>query len=268
MRHVGSVKQHRLCYQCHAWWRTTLNDPSAVRGTSYRADDGPFGSWSTTHAFHAYSIYRGERDIDLLDGTVHSGSTTFRPIDVEDLTREPFDGRGVLFIGAGKLDRATSIVRSVPESARRRCVIVARPDCVQGAMAAMSLGAGDLLVSPLSPQQVTGSFDRLGDASRLSRDGETGLPILTETAPKFGQPGHLIRVQPATNADLMPTVMLLRRYLLGYDRVGVDGKGGAVAVVYCPAEHLSAVVQRMPVFLGGRVRIESVAPPAALKKVA
>ena len=127
----------------------------------------------------------------------------------------------------------------------------------------MRLGAGDLLVAPLSPQQVTGAFDRIGNPGSASRDPATGLRLLGgPTDSRFGYAGNAIRVRPAHLEELLPTVLLLRRYLRGYDSVGLDGNGGAVGVVYCPVDHVQAVMKRMPLFLGDKGKIEIIANAA------
>jgi hypothetical protein len=185
------------------------------------------------------------------------------------LARFPTDGSAVLFIAAGKLDRATTVVRAVPQRIRSHCVVVARLDHMADAVGALSLGAADLLVAPLSPQQVTGAFDRIGDPGRAAKDPATGLRILDgATQARFGYPGHAIRVRPSHPEDLLSTVLMLRRYLRGYDSVGVDGNGAAVAVVYCPADHVQAVMQRMPVFLGDRVKLEMIASTSKTARAA
>ncbi|MGE5596458.1 MAG: hypothetical protein ACM3S1_10555, partial [Hyphomicrobiales bacterium] len=48
----------------------------------------------------------------------------------------------------------------------------------------------------------------------------------------------------------LDTFLVLRRFLRGYDRVGVASDGTLPAMIYCRAEHIDGVVQRMRTLLG------------------
>jgi len=262
-RHAGAIRQHRVCRHCQAWWVATFDDDSAARGTSHREGEGPQGNWFATCASDTQSVDLTARDGAVLATTVYAAGKQNTPCDPGDAdAAEP----GVLFLGAGRRDRASRIVARLTPAQRRRTVIVCRPDGIDDAHEALKLGAADLLASPLSPQQVAAAIDRIGLPVRpTARDAATGLPVYGNPMNLYGHGGSVIEVQPPKNEDVRVTALLLRRYLRGYDLVGSDGKGAVNAMVFCPPEFIDTVAGRLHRIIGERARVKvlSRAKPAS-----
>lgn len=171
----------------------------------------------------------------------------------DDVHTIPPHTRRVFFVGAGRKDRAFSFVASLPENLRASVAVIGRPDCMEDAIDALKLGAGDLLASPLSPQQVVGAMERLSETGALrERTKATGLPIY-RADDRTG--GNLLTVKLGTGDELSLAALTLRRFLRGYDRVGEDGTGNLAALVYCPPEDMPAVVGRIEVVMGERAKV-------------
>ena len=124
-----------------------------------------------------------------------------------------------------------------------------------------------MLVSPLTPQQVAGAFDRLGDPSWDSeRDPILGLPLVAGGEARHGFPCHRIAVTPVASDDPWEVALLLRRALRGYDRLGADADGGLAVLLYCRDEHLGRTLARLETVLAGRVRLAAVASQRAAEQ--
>lgn len=266
-RHVGEIRQQRICRQCHAWWVTTLADSSAVSGNSFRQLEGGMGGWLTTVAADGAGLFLLKRDAYVLQSTIEGMGRGYYSLTAGQLPAlGSWTAQPVLFISAGKRDRATLAVRQLDPKVRARTVITARPDCMVDALAAMEAGARDILASPLSPQQVSGALDRVFDPSLpTERDSMTGLPIFRKEhfGPRYNLPCFSVSLILRPGDDVPSLILLLRRFLRGYDRIGVDERGRLMALVYVPLEHADGVLGRMGKVLGERVRLEIAAPAVA-----
>jgi hypothetical protein len=226
------------------WCRTSIHHPSSLRGTGQRAAEGPAGGWLTAASFDAAAHQLFGADANVLVQTVETMGNNVAFVAPNGARLEGFDAR-VLFLGAGGRFSATSILGAMLADQRRRVVVVARPDALDDAFGALRLGAGDLLASPLSPQQISGAFERLAGPPP-QRDVATGLPSYGEdTEPRFGQPCNLLYVKPGHSESVEMAAFLLRRFLRGYDRVGLHPSGCLELRVYCPPEHVPAVRARL-----------------------
>jgi hypothetical protein len=249
-KHIGAIRQHRVCRQCEAWWTTTLADDSAARGTSYREGEGPPGSWFAACASDTHSIDLSPRDEALLATTVCAAGKQNTPTDPGNRAAA---SSGVLFLGTGRRNGASRVVSRLSPAQRRRTVLVCRPDGLDDAHQALKMGAADLLASPLSPQQVAAAIDRIGLPVRpTARDAATGLPVYGKPISLYGHGGSVIQVQPPRHEDVRLVALLLRRYIRGYDLVGSDGNGAIQAVVFCPPEHVDTVADRIHRIAGER----------------
>lgn len=250
-KHVGDIRQQRICRQCYGWWVTALRDSAALRGTSARAAEGPVGGWISTVGADAVGVYLLERDAFVLAETLQVMGHGFAPIAPHDVRK--FAGH-VFFVTAGRRDRATVVVSQLPEEARPGVIVIARPDCLADAGEALRAGAGDFLASPLSPQQIAGAFQRICDPHLPARRGaRTGLPLYAAAAPRSA---HTLRVVPGPNDDPRLTALLLRRFLRGYDRLGEDVDGSLLAMLGdCPEAAVDGIIQRLQPVLGDRTRI-------------
>ncbi len=259
-RHVGGIQQHRLCSECYHWTRSILEDSSAMKGASSRAAEGPSGNWLATADFHAYGVGLLKRDEFVLQQTVEGSGRQYER-RVASTSGVPEDGETVLFVGAGKGQRTAGLIASQTAAQKARTVIVARSDSAPDAFAAMLEQAGDLLVSPLSPQQVAGAFDRLRDPRAIrGRDAATGLPRYRVDETRFGMPAHQISAALHKGVTLQEAAIYARRYLRGYDRVGVDGEGNLRLQVYCPTENVPLVLKRLTSLAGDKGKFNLMEP--------
>jgi hypothetical protein len=81
------------------------------------------------------------------------------------------------------------------------------------------------------------------------RNEATGLPSYW-MRPRFGLPCHLVEVVPPAGEGSLDVFLVLRRFLRGYDRVGIADDGSLPAILYCSDEHIDGVVRRMRRLLG------------------
>lgn len=129
----------------------------------------------------------------------------------------------------------------------------------------MRAGAADILASPLSPQQISGAFDRVYDAAMpRDRDTATGLRIFRREhfGPRYDLPCFPVTLALRPKDDVPALILLLRRFLRGYDRLGIDQEGRLIALLYVAPENAATVVNRMSKVLGKRVvlmPVESIA---------
>jgi hypothetical protein len=252
-RERGAARQQRLCRQCAVWWISLLDDPASLRGRQGRAGEGLIGNWQPGACSDVASIFVARRDEYVISATVEENGNVLQPIT---LRQAPLVPAGTpIFVTAGKKTRATKLVASTEPDQRRFIVVIARIDCQEDTSGALLAGAGDFLVSPLSPQQVTGALDRI-NAGIVARPHEpTGLPILPlELEPRGDAPSHLLAIN--AHEGLLTTALLARRFLRGYDRVGVDATGSLIAHVACPSEAAPKVAARLAHLLGCSVRVK------------
>jgi hypothetical protein len=267
-RHVGDIRQQRICRQCHAWWITILRDSSSLTGESFRRAEGGVGGWLTTVPADAAGLFLRERDAYILQSTVEGMGRRYYPMTIQHVRAlDTWDETPVVFISAGKRDRAALVVGQCGPAVRARMVITARSDCMGDALEAMRAGAADIMASPLSPQQVSGAFDRVYDpAIPQERHAATGLRIFRKEhfGPRYGLPCFPLSLAIKPSEDVPALTLLLRRFVRGYDRLGVDSEGRLLALLYVAPEHAAAVVNRMTKVLGDQVQLIPAVPIAGI----
>lgn len=248
-RLVDHPSRYRLCRSCLAWTRELLDTESVAHWGRRRGADPASANGPLPGKGAALGLDGADRETaratlvglgaawDSAAPTAAAGATT------------------VQFVEAGRGGEATAFVRGLPWADRRRVVVVARPATLDDAAGALRAGAGDLLASPLSRQQVAGALDRISGDADWPRDPATGLPQYA-LEPRFGLPAHLLRIEVPPGSTPLDTVLVLRRFLRGYDRVSARGDDIEVHV-YCPGDHLGAVVRRVARLLGAAYRIEA-----------
>lgn len=258
-KHVGSIQQHRLCRQCVTWCLTLLHVGSGESGRHQRAHEGGLATWRQDVARDAWTAGLIARDEQAVGEIAWGAGRDWAPIGFADARLLPYEPARVAFMAAGQ-GRAERAVRMLAESDRSRVVVVARPDTIDEAMEVLRLGAGDLLVSPLSEEQVAGAFERVAEAHLRQRHRDTGLTIYGNSEPGAHElPSNTIQVDLPRTETVPGTVLRLRRFIRGYDRVGVDTAGGVRVVVYCPSEHAPIVIERVKVVLGEGSNLKVVA---------
>jgi hypothetical protein len=267
LRHVGQLRSNRICSQCYLWWRSTLDDNSTMKGTGYREGEGTVGGWLGTVAYDACSVYLDRRDEDTLRLTVEAMGFDYAPITIGDV-RRLVNPSQVVFVGASPDGHASELVSSRARALIRSTVVVARSDSASDVQSAVMAGVGDFLISPLTPQQVSGAFDRISDpAWAAHRHKENGLAVIAKPEARHGLPCHRIRAEASKEFEFWTACLLLRRAVRGYDRVGVDEKGNLCLLVYCPQEHLERTMSRLSRVFTGLMRLTALdsdlAVPAA-----
>jgi hypothetical protein len=83
----------------------------------------------------------------------------------------------------------------------------------------------------------------------IGRDAATGLPAY-EFSPRFGLASHEVTICTPPEADVLGVVLVLRRFLRGYDRIRVGRPDEVVAQVYCEPGEVAAVARRIGLILG------------------
>ncbi|MCK9517830.1 MAG: hypothetical protein M0R74_02205 [Dehalococcoidia bacterium] len=242
-RSSATLRQHRLCHACAAWTRSILHDPSAITGAGTRAGEGPLGHWHRAPLANVVATALLPRDAFVVRQGVADAGGRSAVLQVDDASRIAHAGH-VTFVAASRLGRAGRLVALLPRELRRHVIVVARFDCLADAVEALRLGAGDLLASPLSPQQVVGALERVAQPDG-PRDHATGLPVLVETDAPF------LRFHTVPGVSVIETALLVRRFVRGYDEVGLNEAGEVVARLRCPAGHLPAAAARLRVVLEG-----------------
>jgi hypothetical protein len=253
---VGHMRHLRLCVGCVAWFRAVIYAETGARGgglTTERA--GP--TWQPEHVGDASSAYLSPEDTALLGRALEQAGqrcTALRPLEARTAAST---GHGLVFAGASTVGVARMLVESVSARARLRIVVVSRYDAHSDMAGALRAGALDFLASPLSAQQISGAFERLADlrVSPWSRHQRTGLWVLSPPRLRGVQPCQVYRIGVPAGGDAMEAAWLLRRFLRGHDRVGVDRNGALYAHVFCPDEHTDEVVRRLSYILGDRAHV-------------
>jgi hypothetical protein len=69
------------------------------------------------------------------------------------------------------------------------------------------------------------------------------------------RPGDAFDVTITRGGDIYEVAWLMRRFLRGHDRIGVDRSGALFAHVFCPDEHIDEVVRRLSYIMGDRARV-------------
>ena len=258
-RHAGTVRQYRLCLGCWSWCRSLVFDDSAARGVSFRRDTGPIGSWLAPVAYDASAAFLSADDEHVLR-TALDGMGRWCSVLGPAAARQ-FAGRPneVLFINGSAKGRANELLQAIGPAGARRTVVLGRIDAMSDICTALGEGAGDFVISPLTPDQVAGAFERISQEDRTEGHDElTGLPIYRRVPGAYGQPCQVIAVTVGPSDDLRQTAWLLRRFLRGYDRVGASVDRGLEAHVYCPDEALRRVLERLRTLLGTHAKVSPI----------
>jgi hypothetical protein len=148
----------RACGRCHAWTHDLLEE-ERIAGQAVRAfaaiEEGP----AAPGGLRCLSVGVPPLAATVLTATIESLGGTVE--SVEDW--EAFSDRGqMVFAWAGA--RFGEAAERLSESILERTVVITRPGDIQHAVALMRAGAQDLLVAPLSRQQILGALDRMGDS--------------------------------------------------------------------------------------------------------
>lgn len=242
----GALRRLRVCRVCLGWWRSTVIDPAAMLGHSRRATEGAAGGWLNPGHGDAVAYALRGRDLAILATTMEADETAFRRI-VRPGELHPAE---TVFVAAGKRDRAASFVRALDPSLRHRVAIVAHSDQLEDAKAALQAGAGELLASPLSPQQVVGALVRTEHSKPARKDSATGLSILEKPRTVFGRSCLAYTIQSKQPAQLLEIALVARRFLRGYDELGSDGRGGLRVHAYAEPVYQRRIAERLGSLLG------------------
>jgi hypothetical protein len=233
----------RLCGECLRRVHELIAEERAARMAARRFIAAEAGPESPLRGTGCAALGLPAVEMVLLEETLAGLDVPLRPAkDWGDVagTRETVFARADLIPGPFP----------TAEAVLKRTVVVARPGSVEQALPLLRAGARDLLVAPLSRQQVIGALDRMGDGDALAgRDRETGIPSY-RPAPRFGLPCHLVTVEPPAGVRGIDAYLLLRRFLRGYDRIGLDSGSLLPVAVYCAEAHLEAVLSRIRYLLG------------------
>lgn len=268
-RFDSRLRQYRLCGGCLAWARSIEYDESAVTGTSVRAGIGPVSEWQSPHAAHACTAFLLPDDEGHVAALALQSGHSYRKAPRRTGIRTQVQGE-LFFIGSGSARQAASVIEQLTPEERLRACVVARFETLGDAREALALGAAEMLVSPLSPQQLGGAAHRARErltGAKVVRNGD-GLPTLQPGPDRPGRPGQLLSITTPRHAT-METMWLLRRFLRGDDRVGFGQREGLVAQVFCPDDHVEAVRGRLIHLLGERASVRELGrTESALKKTA
>jgi hypothetical protein len=242
----------RTCESCLRWFRGVIDEESVGRWTSRRgvSVDRPGGRQQ--RALHCHGVGLLPRDEAALRDTLQDLGHSYR-----DTGSAQGENPDIVIIAADAFHEGAT-TEFTPEILERT-VVVASEGRAEAALEFMRAGARDLLVSPLSRQQVMGALDRLADPDAFAgRDAATGLPSY-RPEPRFGLPCHLLAVEPPDETDPLDIFLTLRRFLRGYDRVGLDGDSLVPLIVYCPDDDLARVLERIQGVLGDDVPVRLLA---------
>ena len=266
-RHVGRIKQNRVCRQCHTWWLTTIEDSSSLKGTSFRALEGASGGWRGDLAYDSYSVFVSAQDQFVLRTTVEAMGRDYAAVRAMDVPRLADIGPATVFVGAGRRSRAADLVGATSSSTGQRTVVVAQDDSLVDGFAALRAGAVDMLASPLSPQQVSGAFERIAHpVPGLARDPKTGLTLFTGPIADDYLNCYFLEIDDHRMAAAT-IYLLLRRFLRGYDRLGLSPSGKVAALLYCDDRHIDNVTRRLKFIMGESVEVRIVGHAAATRPV-
>lgn len=258
-RPVGA--RYQSCLSCRGWFQELLNEESLARmGRRNESGDKQPPPGSTLRAFGVGLAFEDDevvRQAMVAMGQVYSTSS---PREAPYAAGDP---HALLFVGAGASVDAAAVIESIPRADRGRIIVVARQGQAFAAMEALRRGGGDLLASPLSRWQVAGALHRLDDREAvIGRDSVTGLPVYRAVA-RFGFPCHVLAVRPGPGIPSVDVFLSLRRFLRGYDRIGMNTDGTLPVHLYCEDAGVQRVVQRLGMLLGCACAItvcERVAP--------
>lgn len=256
---TGAIRRLRVCRQCAGWWLAVTHDPSSILGTSERRCEGTMGGWlKVSHGPGAWFGLR-PRDRHILEVTFEADHHELRHISGPTGLRAD----EVVFVAAGKRDRATKFVKGMSPFERHRIAVVAEADQLADAREALKLGAGEILASPLSPQQVVFAANRGLTPRSDRRDGKTGLFILPPPAPDYGRSCYAVQLHPRGDHSALEVALMARRFIRGYDEVGADGNGRLCLRIYCGDEEIQGIEERLQVLMGRMCTLQRTASAKA-----
>ena len=238
-----------------------LEDSSAARMSSYRRNEGFAGEWLDAPARDALSVNLDIRDAAILSTTVTTMGYTLSSTDRWAEVAHFSAGR-VVFAEASWLSK---FISRFPSELLGDIVAVARTDSLPAAWASQHAGVADVLASPLSPQQIVGAIGRLSTLRGAERHPEIGLRVYRAASPDFGMPAMLLRIASG-KTDVVQSYFRLRRFLRGYDGLGVTPEGELAANVLAPALHADAILDRVKLIVGETIDVEVVDVAASVKQ--
>lgn len=249
---VGHTLQMRVCVGCVAWVRSRLYEDSGVRGGSMRGQAERQREFVPDGCTALFSVFLGREDELRLKIAAAENGCQYRGLRPSEARDSDIWSGGTVFVGSGGSGLATMLAESLPAPARARMVVVSRLDSVSDMAGALRKGAGDFLTSPLTTRQIVGACGRIeeraGTGALLPHD--SGLTILRPSNQSAGRAHQVLQVGLPDSSCMLEAAWLLRRFLRGSDRVGVDEKGTLLADVCCPDELTDEVVRRMMYILG------------------
>lgn len=245
-RRAGTIRRLRLCIACHGWWLSLLRDPSFMNGTAWRNGEGNPGGWRSIPHGDAVFAHLGRRDELILAMTMEADGRRARRI--APATKVHDDEFG--FVRAGRADRATRFILSLPREVRGRFAVVAQADQLGDAEGALKRGAREILASPLSPQQIVGAGVRSLGSTIPGRDPKTGLCRLGPPLKEYGPSHAQIRVTPRGEATALEVVLLVRKFVRGWDEIEADGAGNVVLRLYAEKADVESTLGRLRFALG------------------
>ncbi|MGE0602003.1 MAG: hypothetical protein AB7J35_21765 [Dehalococcoidia bacterium] len=243
---TGSIRRLRLCAACHGWWLSLLRDPSLLIGTASREGEGGLGGWRSVPHGDAVFAHLGRRDELILAMTMEADGQRARRI--ANATRLRDDEFG--FVRAGRAHRATKFILSLPQEVRGRFAVVAHTDQLRDAAGALRHGAREILASPLSPQQIVGAGVRSFGSGSPGRDPGTGLMRLGSPLKLYGLSHSDVKVTPRNSVDPLEVVLLVRKFVRGWDEIGIDGGGNVVLRLYAERRDVELILGRLRFAIG------------------
>lgn len=240
-----------VCDQCLAWTRDLMDGESLARWARRRESDGPSGGWPHPHIAGLASFGLDEHDQEAASQAADGLCRAFVAHHTPEAVHAA-NAHAVYLVRAAQDRAATAFVASLAPELRSRVAIVASPEHTDDVGAALALGAAEVLASPLSRQQVLGAIARIAAGPEALRDEHTALPRYPVRS-HFGLPCYGLRIEADEN--VLETVLVLRRFLRGYDAVGGDGEGHALALVYCDGDELDSVLRRLGRLLGEKTTV-------------
>ena len=244
-----------LCHACLTWTRDLIDGESLTRWARRSEGDGPAGEWPHARIAGICAVGLNATDTPAIAAAAEAVGAPFSTHGTAPAASS-VNERAIYLVRAAPDRSATAFVASLPPERRHQVAVVCAPGQEDDAAAALVQGAAETLAAPLSRQQVLGAIDRIDRDGAPRRDPRTGLPWYPVVS-RFGLPCYGLRVEsPATAFE---TVLLLWRFLRGYDAVGGDGEGNALVLVYCDPDELDAVLRRFGRLLGESATVNVVA---------
>ncbi|MCC7366243.1 MAG: hypothetical protein IT303_17940 [Dehalococcoidia bacterium] len=281
-------RQYRLCRGCFTWARLAVHDRTALSGTSHRAGEGAMGSWRQAAARDACMAYLDPRDAFTVEATLTAMHRQVARITMRCTWECGLIGgsggaaghalptahglvcgsdSGIL-LAAGQDGRAREFVGTLSPEQRARVFVVARQDTLSDAFEALRAGAAELLSSPLSPQQVSGALDRMGQPGLVSQRNRNGVPAY-RVAASNGISAHGFAIRPGERMPAASLLLLLRRFVRGYDLVGQWPDNRLQVVAFCDDARKGAVLERLKLAAGRSavVELRESAPAGAAREL-